>query len=229
MEAIKHALSFLHDPEALKGLILWGGYPVLFAIVYAETGLMVGFFLPGDSLLVTAGILAALGHLNPAILCLLLSAAAILGDNTGYWIGRKGGPHVFTRPKSLLFNPKHVERARRFYGRYGAKTVVLCRFVPIVRTFGPVVAGVGRMRYGKYVLYSVAGGILWITSMTLTGYFLGSIPGVSRYLHFVILGVIAISFLPVIIEYLRERKRVMAARAEGESGGGPGSGEREAG
>ena len=220
MEAIKHALSFLHDPEALKSLILWGGYPVLFGIVYSETGLMVGFFLPGDSLLVTAGILAAFGHLNPALLCLLLSAAAILGDNTGYWIGRKSGPHVFTRPKSLLFNPKHVQRARHFYEKYGAKTVVLCRFVPIVRTFAPVVAGVGRMRYGRYVIFSVAGGILWITSMTLTGYFLGSIPGVNRYLHVVILAVIAVSFLPIVIEYLRERRKAKLARAEGGGGGG---------
>lgn len=229
MEAIKHALSFLHDPEALKSLILWGGYPVLFGIVYSETGLMVGFFLPGDSLLVTAGILAGLGHLNPAILCVFLSTAAILGDNTGYWIGRKSGPHVFTRPKSFLFNPKHVERAERFYAKYGPKTVVLCRFVPIVRTFAPVVAGVGRMRYGRYVLYSVTGGVLWITSMTLTGYFLGSIPGVSRYLHVIIITVIAVSFIPVVVELVKERRRARAARAESGDAEGAGSREREAG
>jgi membrane-associated protein len=207
MEQLKHALAFLHDPEALKGLILWGGYPILCAIVYAETGLMVGFFLPGDSLLVTAGILAGLGNLDPVSLCVLLSAAAIAGDNTGYWIGRTSGPHVFTKPKSLLFNPRHVERAQRFYEHYGAKTVVLCRFVPIVRTFAPVVAGVGRMKYARFLTFSVFGGILWISSMTLTGYFLGSIPGVSRYLHVIILAVVAISFLPAVFEVMRERAR----------------------
>ena len=207
MESIKHALAFLHDPEALKALILWGGYPVLIAIVYSETGLMVGFFLPGDSLLVTAGILAGLGLLDPAWLCVLLSAAAIAGDNTGYWIGRTSGPLVFRRPKSILFNPKHVDRAQRFYERYGAKTVVLCRFVPIVRTFAPVVAGVGKMRYRRFLTFSVCGGLLWITSMTLAGYFLGTIPGVSRYLHFIIIAVVAVSFLPAVIEVLRERGR----------------------
>ena len=207
MESLKHALAFLHDPEALKALILWGGYPVLAAIVFAETGLMVGFFLPGDSLLVTAGILAGLGHLDPALLCLLLSAAAIAGDNTGYWIGRTSGPLVFRKPKSLLFNPRHVERAQRFYERYGAKTVVLCRFVPIVRTFAPVVAGVGRMRYPRFLTFSVCGGTAWIASMTLAGYFLGTIPGVSRYLHFIIIAVVAISFLPAVFEVLRERRR----------------------
>ena len=224
MEQVKHWLAFLHDPEALKGLILWGGYPILCAIVYSETGLMVGFFLPGDSLLVTAGILAGLGHLDAASLCVLLSAAAIAGDNTGYWIGRKSGPLVFSRPKSLLFNPKNVQRAHGFYERYGAKTVVLCRFVPIVRTFAPVVAGVGRMKYSRFLTFSVCGGILWITSMTLAGYFLGTIPGVSRYLHVIILAVIAVSFLPAVFEILRERGR----RKSG-GGGAMGDGQEPSG
>ena len=207
MELLKNLLGALHDPEKLKALIVWGGYPVLFAIVYSETGLMVGFFLPGDSLLVTAGILAGLGSLNPWVLCGLLICAAVLGDNTGYWIGRKTGPLLFTRPKSLLFNPAHIQRAHGFYEKYGAKTVVLCRFVPIVRTFAPVVAGVGRMNYGKYVLFSITGGVAWISSMILTGYFLGSIPGVSRYLHVIILAVIFLSLLPAIIEIWRERRK----------------------
>ncbi len=207
MELLHNLLGALHDPEKLKALIIWGGYPVLFAIVYSETGLMVGFFLPGDSLLVTAGILAGLGSLNPWALCGLLIVAAVLGDNTGYWIGRKTGPLLFTRPKSLLFNPAHVLRAQHFYEKYGPKTVVLCRFVPIVRTFAPVVAGVGRMPYRKYVTYSVLGGVAWISSMVLTGYFLGSIPGVSRYLHVIILGVIFLSFLPAIFEIWRERRK----------------------
>lgn len=207
VEQIKDWLGFLHDPEKLKALILWGSYPVLTGIVYAETGLLLGFFLPGDSLLVTAGILAGLGQLNPAFLCLLLSAAAIAGDNTGYWIGRRTGPHIFKRPKSLLFNPENVERAHRFYERYGPKTVVFCRFIPIIRTFNPVVAGVGRMHYGTYLTYSVFGGVLWICSMTLVGYFLGSIPGVTRYLHLIIIAVIVVSFIPAVVEVLRERAR----------------------
>ena len=211
MEQIKDWLGFLHDPQKLTSLILWGSYPVLFAIVFSETGLLLGFFLPGDSLLVTAGILAGLGKLDPVALCTLLSAAAIAGDNTGYWIGRRTGPHIFTRPKSLLFNPDNVARAHRFYEKYGPKTVVLCRFVPIIRTFNPVVAGVARMAYGTYVLFSVAGGILWICSMTLVGYFLGSIPGVTRYLHLIIVGVILLSFIPAVVEVLRERRRAKAA------------------
>jgi membrane-associated protein len=212
MDQIKDWLGFLHDPEKLKAMILWGGYPVLTAIVFSETGLLVGFFLPGDSLLVTAGVLAGLGHLNPAFLCLLLSAAAIAGDNTGYWIGRRSGPHIFQRPKSLLFNPANVERARSFYEKYGPKTVVLCRFVPIIRTFNPVVAGVGRMRYPRYLTYSIFGGVLWISSMVLVGYFLGSIPGMSRYLHVIILTVIVVSFIPAVVEILRERARAKRAK-----------------
>jgi len=214
VDHLKDWLGFLHDPEKLKALILWGSYPVLAGIVYAETGLLLGFFLPGDSLLVTAGILAGLGQLSPAFLCLLLSAAAVAGDNTGYWIGRRSGPHVFTRPKSLFFNPGNVERAHHFYERYGPKTVVLCRFVPIIRTFNPVVAGVGRMHYGTYLIYSVCGGAAWICSMTLVGYFLGSIQGVSRYLHLIIVAVIVISFIPAVVEVVRERRR-RASAADG--------------
>lgn len=205
MENLVGWLSALHDPNKLIELIRAGSYPVLFGIVFAETGLLLGFFLPGDSLLVTAGILAGQGVLEPWSLFGLLSAAAILGDNTGYWIGRRSGPHVFTRPKSLLFNPAHVQRAQRFYERYGGKTVVIARFVPIVRTFGPVVAGVGRMVYKRYVLFSVSGGILWIGSMTAVGYFLGSIPGVNRYLHLIIIAVIVVSFIPAVVEFLRHR------------------------
>ncbi len=220
MELLKELLGALHDPDKLRALILWGSYPVLFGIVYSETGLMVGFFLPGDSLLVTAGILAGQGYLNPWTLCGLLIAAAVLGDNTGYWIGRKTGPLLFTRPKSLLFNPSHVKRAQGFYDKYGAKTVVLCRFVPIVRTFAPVVAGVGKMVYRRYVAFSIMGGIAWISSMILTGYFLGSIPGVNRYLHLIILSVIFLSILPAIIEIWRERKK--RPTGSGERGAGVG-------
>jgi membrane-associated protein len=207
MEWIRNLLSALHDPDKLRSLILAGSYPVLFGIVFAETGLLVGFFLPGDSLLVTAGILAGQGYLSPWALCGLLITAAVMGDNTGYWIGRKTGPLLFTRPKSLLFNPSHVKRAQGFYDKYGAKTVVLCRFVPIVRTFAPVVAGVGRMVYRRFLTFSILGGIAWISSMILTGYFLGSIPGVNRYLHFIILTVIFVSLLPAFFEIWRDHRK----------------------
>ncbi len=206
MDHVLEFLKALYDPEKLKAFIAAGSYPVLFAIVFSETGLMMGFFLPGDSLLVTAGILAGQHILDPWALCGLLSAAAILGDNTGYWIGRKTGPVIFKRPKSLLFNPAHVERAHGFYERYGGKTVVIARFVPIVRTFAPVVAGVGKMPWRRYILFSVTGGAAWICSMTLVGYFLGSIPGVTRYLHVIILTVIFLSILPAVIEVLRQRR-----------------------
>lgn len=215
MEQALEFLKALYDPEKLKALIAAGSYPVLFGIVFAETGLMFGFFLPGDSLLVTAGILAGQGLLDPWALFGLLTVAAVLGDNTGYWIGRRGGPLVFKRPKSLLFHPDHVRRAEHFYERYGAKTVVYARFVPIVRTFGPVVAGVGRMAYRRYVFFSVSGGILWIGSMTVAGYFLGSIPGVTRYLHVIIAAVIVLSFIPAVVEVLRQR----AAHRKGQGAG----------
>ena len=208
MDHLLELLKALYDPERLKALIAAGSYPVLFGIVFSETGLMVGFFLPGDSLLVTAGILSGQRLLSPWLLCGFLSAAAILGDNTGYWIGRKTGPVVFKRPKSLLSNPAHAERAHRFYLRYGGKTVVIARFVPIVRTFAPVVAGVGKMPWPRYILFSVTGGTAWICSMTLVGFFLGSIPGVTRYLHLIILAVIFLSILPAVMEVMRQRKNV---------------------
>jgi len=207
MDQILHWFGFLHDPEKLKALVLWGSYPVLAGMIYSETGLFIGFFLPGDSLLVTAGILAGQGYLNIGWLYLLLSAAAIMGDNTGYWIGRKTGPVVFSRPKSLLFNPEHVTRAQRFYDKYGGKTVVLARFLPLFRTFAPIVAGVGRMRYKRFLTFSVLGGIAWITSVSSLGFFIGRIPGVNRYLHLVIAMVIVVSFIPGAVEFLVERRR----------------------
>lgn len=207
MDQILHWFGFLHDPEKLKALVLWGSYPVLAGMIYSETGLFIGFFLPGDSLLVTAGILAGQGYLNIGLLYLLLSAAAILGDNTGYWIGRKTGPVIFSRPKSLLFNPEHITRAQRFYDKYGGKTVVLARFLPLFRTFAPIVAGVGRMRYKRFLTFSVLGGIAWITSVSSLGFFIGRIPGVNRYLHLVIAIVIVVSFIPGAVEFLVERRR----------------------
>lgn len=205
-------MEFLRDlvrgAYSLDSLIQWGGYGVLFAIVFAETGLLVGFFLPGDSLLITAGLLAANGTLNIWWLNGLLIVAAVVGDSVGYAIGRRLGPRLFTRQKSLLFNPAHIERTRRFYEKYGAKTIVIARFVPIVRTFAPVLAGVGRMEYRRFIFYNVAGGVGWVVSMTWVGYLLRqSIPNIGSYIHIVVPIVIVLSCIPIAVELLRERRR----------------------
>jgi membrane-associated protein len=193
---------------SLDDLIRWGGYLVLFAIVFTETGLLVGFFLPGDSLLITAGIVAAAGGLNIWWLNLVLIVAAVSGDSVGYAIGVRLGPRLFTRPKSFLFNPRHIERTRAFYARHGSKTIVIARFVPIVRTFAPVVAGVGQMEYRRFIFYNVAGGVGWVTSMTWAGYGLGrAIPNVGGYIHLVVGIVIVLSVIPILIEIVRERRR----------------------
>ena len=193
---------------SLDDLIRWGGYVVLFVIVFTETGLLVGFFLPGDSLLITAGIVAAAGGLNIWWLNLVLIVAAVTGDSVGYAIGVRLGPRLFTRPQSLLFNPRHIERTRVFYARHGPKTIVIARFVPIVRTFAPVVAGVGEMEYRRFIFYNVAGGIGWVTSMTWAGYGLGRvIPNLGSYIHLVVGIVIVLSVIPIVIEILRERRR----------------------
>jgi membrane-associated protein len=193
---------------SLDDLIRWGGYVVLFAIVFTETGLLIGFFLPGDSLLITAGIVAAAGGLNIWWLNVVLIVAAITGDSVGYAIGVRLGPRLFTRPQSLLFNPRHIERTRVFYERHGPKTIVIARFVPIVRTFAPVVAGVGQMEYRRFIFYNVAGGIGWVTSMTWAGYGLGRvIPNLGSYIHLVVGIVIVLSVIPIVIEILKERRR----------------------
>jgi len=194
--------------HSLDDLIRWGGYVVLVTIVFTETGLLVGFFLPGDSLLLTAGLVAAAGGLNIWWLNGLLIMAAILGDSVGYTIGWRVGPRLFAREKSLLFNPRHVERTRRFYERHGAKTIVIARFVPIVRTFAPVVAGVGQMRYRRFLLYNVLGGVGWVLSMTGAGYLLGrAIPNVDRYMHIIVIIVIILSVIPIGVEIFKERRR----------------------
>lgn len=198
-------LSHLHN---LNELIRWGGYFVLIAIVFAETGLLVGFFLPGDSLLVTAGLLSAVdGTLHIGLLNLFLCTAAILGDSVGYAIGYHLGPRVFNRENSFFFNKAHVARAQQFYEKYGPKTIVLARFVPIVRTFAPTVAGVGKMEYKKFIAYNVFGGIGWVMSMTLLGYFLGrSIPNIEKKVHWVALIVIFLSLIPIFREWMISRK-----------------------
>jgi membrane-associated protein len=193
---------------ALDDLIRWGGYALLAGIVFTETGLLIGCFLPGDSLLITAGLVAATGTLNVWYLNGLLIVAAVVGDSVGYAIGARLGPRLFTRPKSLLFNPRHVERTRSFYARHGAKTIVIARFVPIIRTFAPVVAGVGQMQYRRFLVYNVAGGVGWVTSMTWAGYLLGqTVPNISSHIHLVVGAVIVLSVIPIAIEILRARRR----------------------
>ena len=200
--------GLLSGRYALDDLVRWGGYAVLVAIVFVETGLLVGFFLPGDSLLITAGLVAATGALNIWWLNLLLILAAVVGDSVGYAIGWRAGPRLFTRPKSMLFNPRHVERTRGFYARHGAKTIVIARFVPIVRTFAPVVAGVGQMEYRRFLFYNVAGGVGWVTSMTWAGYLLGqTVPNISEHIHILVVVVILLSLIPVVVELVRERRR----------------------
>lgn len=206
METLKEYLAYLYDAEKLKNLVIYGSYPVLSLIVFAETGLLVGFFLPGDSLLVTAGLLASQGFLDIYLLMVLLSVAAIVGDSVGYSIGYRTGPLIFTKPKSLLFDPEHLNRAHRFYEKYGGKTIVIARFLPILRTFAPVVAGVGKMHYQRFLSYNIFGGIGWVFSMLLVGYFLGKIKGIERHLHLVIVTVIIISFIPGIIEFFKGKK-----------------------
>ena len=200
--------GLLSGRYALDDLVRWGGYVVLVAIVFTETGLLVGFFLPGDSLLITAGLVAATGALNIWWLNVLLAAAAIVGDSVGYAIGWRAGPRLFTRPKSLLFNPRHIERTRAFYARHGAKTIVIARFVPIVRTFAPVVAGIGQMEYRRFLFYNIAGGVGWVTSMTWAGYLLGqAVPNISDHIHIVVGIVILLSLIPIAVELVRERRR----------------------
>ncbi len=203
MELIEQILGTIYDVPAL---IRWGGLLGLVAIVYAETGLLIGFFLPGDSLLVTAGLFAANGELDIVTLNLCLMAAAIAGDATGYWIGSRAGAALYRRPDSLLFRKKHLIYTRDFYERHGGKTIVIARFVPILRTFAPVVAGVGQMGYRRFAIYNVAGGIGWVASMTLAGYFLGRmIPNLEENLHLVVAIVIALSLLPLAISFLRAK------------------------
>jgi membrane-associated protein len=211
-QSIIHFLQQLYSPEGLRELIRWGGPGLVCLIVFVETGLFVGFFLPGDSLLVTAGIFAGQNVLPlrwllfPGILC------AIAGDQLGYWIGRSAGPALYRREDSLFFRRSHLQRAHDFYEKYGGRAVILARFVPIVRTFCPPVAGAARMRYPTYLVYDIFGGTCWIGSMLLGGYLAGSrIPNIGQYLHYIIVVIIFLSILPPIIGILRSRRNTTSA------------------
>ncbi len=210
MEFLTQFFDRLRD---LPALVQWAGYFGLTLIIFAETGLLIGFFLPGDSLLVTAGLLAAdpAFGLNVWLLGAILSVAAIVGDSVGYNVGRTAGPRIFTREDSLFFHKDHLLRAQAFYEKHGGKTIIIARFMPIVRTFAPVVAGVGRMEYRAFLLYNVVGGLLWIWSMLLTGWVLArTVPTVAEHVEKVILVVVFLSILPGIIAWLRGRQRQQA-------------------
>jgi len=205
-----------------KSLIEAFGTLGLFAIVFAESGLLVGFFLPGDSLLFTAGLLASKGALNLPVIMAGCALAAIAGDQVGYAIGRRAGPALFNRPDSRFFQKKNVERAHAYFDKNGPKTVILARFIPVIRTFTPVVAGVGQMDYRRFVTFNVVGGTLWGAGVTLLGYTLGaSVPSIDRYLLPVILLIVAVSFVPVVLELLKLRRQgeadgvVVAEQGEG--------------
>jgi len=184
------------------------GHLGVFAIIFAESGLFIGFFLPGDSLLFTAGLLASKGYLNLALLVGGSVVSAILGDSVGYAFGRRVGPKIFSREDSILFHKKHIKRTKKFYEKHGAKTIILARFMPIVRTFAPILAGVGEMRYRTFITYNVMGGALWAAGVPMLGYTLGqTIPGIDRYLIPIVLVIIFLSVLPPILEIIRERSK----------------------
>ncbi len=209
MELLKDFADILiHLDKYLDSIIRSYGsltYGILFLIVFCETGLVVTPILPGDSLLFATGTVAALGSLDLSLIIILLSIAAIAGDTVNYWVGYLVGPKVFSKEKSRLFNKEYLDRTHRFYQKYGGKTIIIARFIPIIRTFAPFVAGVGRMTYKRFIIYNVLGGIGWIVTFVLGGYFFGNIPLVKNNFALIILAIIIISILPAIIEYLRQR------------------------
>jgi membrane-associated protein len=198
--------QLLHQLYDVRGLIEWGGLFLVCLIVFAETGLFVGFFLPGDSLLVTAGIFAAAGHLKLVWLLTLVALCAIVGDQLGYWIGRRAGQSLYQRRDSRFFKHEHLEQAQAFYEKHGGKTIILARFVPIVRTFCPPVAGAAHMKYSRYLAYDIVGGIVWVWGMILLGFTLGAaVPNIDKHLHWVIAAVVLASFMPIVIHWLKSR------------------------
>ncbi len=219
MEFLKEFIDFfIHLDHHLSSVIQsYGGwtYGILFLIIFCETGLVVTPILPGDSLLFATGALAASGSLNVVTIFLLLSAAAVLGDTVNYWIGYFVGPKVFhAEKKSRFFKKEYLDRTHRFYEKYGGKTIILARFVPIVRTFAPFVAGIGRMSYGRFLFYNVIGGVVWIALFVFGGYWFGNLPVVKENFTLVILGIIFLSILPVVIEIFRNRKKKSALAAD---------------
>jgi membrane-associated protein len=211
---IKQLVDLFHQIYNVRGIVEWGGLLALVVIIFSETGLLVGFFLPGDSLLVTAGIYCNPLHPGEAPLLnfwsvnLAVIAAAILGDTVGYWIGSSSGPRLFTREQSLFFSRKHLLRTKEFYERHGGKTIIIARFMPFVRTFAPVVAGIGRMSYRRFLGFNVFGGVGWVFGMTLLGYELSRVfPDLNKQIDKVIIVIIAVSLIPGTVSWLLNRRK----------------------
>jgi membrane-associated protein len=214
MEGILEFLKELVNPESI---IRYGGVYLLLFVVFAETGLFIGFFLPGDSLLFTAGLLCSTGfiHMHPALLIFLIMFAAVTGNMVGYYFGKKVGPLLFRRKSGLLFRQEHLVLANDFYKRHGQKTIVLSRFLPIVRTFAPIIAGIVKLEYHKFVLYSIVGAIFWVNSLVLAGYFLGQyFPKTKEYLGYIVIFLIFITTLPFAINWLRKKLRKKVKNAD---------------
>ena len=216
MEFMAKIIDFiLHLDKHLTALIqtygLWT-YLILFAVIFCETGFVVTPFLPGDSLLFAAGTFAAAGSLNVLWLFLLLSAAAVLGDTVNYWIGHFIGPKVFHKEKTRFFKKEYLDRTHKFYEKYGPETIIIARFVPIVRTFAPFVAGIGRMSYWKFISYNVIGGVGWVAVFVFGGYFFGNIPFIRRHFSLVIIAIIIVSLLPAVFEFIRHRREARQTR-----------------
>ena len=213
LESLLQLLHSLYSPDGLRQLIHWGGPTLVCVIVFVETGLFVGFFLPGDSLLITGGIFSAAGDIPLKWLLAPVMLCAIVGDQLGYWIGRGMGAALYRREDSLFFRRSHLQRAHEFYQKYGGRAVILARFVPIIRTFCPPVAGAARMPYLRYLIYDIFGGIFWVGATILGGYFLGrSIPNIGQRIHYVIIIVVFLSVLPPIIGFLRARRTVPVSK-----------------
>jgi membrane-associated protein len=211
LDSLLDLLKSLTDPPRLIELLStvmtgWLGYAALFAIVFAETGLLIGFFLPGDSLLFTIGVVAGAGQLDIVLINAILIVAAIVGDATGYFLGRQAGPRVFDRPDSRFFKKEHLVRTRQFYDKHGGKTIIYARFVPIVRTFAPFVAGVAGMPYSRFLAFNIFGGIGWVVLMTMAGYYLGGFPIIQKHFEKVVILIVLVSVLPVVLELLKARR-----------------------
>lgn len=201
MELLQKLIGLLRDPGAI---VQWAGYPGLTLIVFLETGALV-FFLPGDSLLFMAGLYAGKGDLSLLLLQLLLIPAAVIGDAVSYFIGARSGPAIFNKPESRFFKPQHLKAAHEFYERHGGKAIILARFMPFVRTFVPVVAGVGQMPYRRFATFNVIGGAAWVLTMTVGGYFLGQFEVVRKHIELIVVGIIFVSVLPGVVAWLQQR------------------------
>lgn len=216
LSTLLNAWRSLTDPDQLIHLLTqvltgWLGYAMLAAVVFAETGLLVGLFLPGDSLLFTVGVVCGAGDLDIAKICTLLTLVSIAGDQSGYFLGYRTGPKIFSRPDSRLFKQEYVRRTQAFYEKHGGKTLVYAKFVPIVRTFAPFMAGVGQMKYSRFLSFNIFGGLGWVLSATLAGYYLGGVPMVRHNFEKVVIGIAVISVLPMVLHYLQSRKKISAA------------------